>query len=176
MPEYLQPSLLVYHDFTQDPRVLEYLKAYLTHLKGRQNYATGFGQDLAAYLYWRTGEVAWLDLVGGYEGMRDYMRLYETSVPPPVGGLRRKTVTEALQWMATWRPKQKRVFYDGFLDKGCHHTWERFWYFMAAVDDARAKGLLKPYQGPNNPWAEPIWDQDHWKTVPPDKAKEYGWN
>ena len=46
---------------------------------------------------------------------------------------------------------------------------------MAAVDDARAKGTLKPYEGPNNPWAAPAWDADYWKTVPPEKAKEWGW-
>jgi hypothetical protein len=103
------------------------------------------------------------------------MRLWETTVPPPVGGMRRNTVPEALLWMQTWRVKQKTVYHDGFIDKGFHHTWERLWYFMAAVDNAKAKGVLKPYQGPNNPWAEPIWDADYWKTVPPEKAKEWGW-
>lgn len=174
--EYVQPSLLAYHQFTKDPRVLEYLKALLRHEKGVQRYATGLGQDLAAYLYWQTGEVSWLELVGGYEAVRDYMRLFETGVPPPVGGLRRKTVSEAVDgWMKTWGVKQKTVFHDGFIDKGFHHTWERLWYFMAALDDARAKGTLKAYQGPNNPWSEPAWDAEYWKTVPPEKAKEWGW-
>ena len=174
--EYVQPSLLAYHAFTKDPRVLEYLKAMLLHEKGVQRYATGLGQDLAAHLYWQTGDVSWLDLVGGQEAMRDYMRLFETTVPPPVGGLRRKNVTEAVEgWMKTWPVKQKNVFHDSFIDKGFHHTWERLWHFMAALDDARAKGVLKPYQGPNNPWSEPIWDAEYWKTVPPEKAKEWGW-
>ena len=97
--EYLQPAMIVYHRFTQDPRILAYLKAHFKLLEGKQSYSTGKAQDLAAYLYWQTGEVSWLNQVGSREALHDYMRLYETGVAPPVGGLRRMMVSEALGWM-----------------------------------------------------------------------------
>ena len=78
--------------------------------------------------------------------------------------------------MKTWGTKQRRVFHDKFLDKGFHHTWERLWYLMAAIDDARSKGLLKPYEGPNNPWSEPVWDEAYWKTATPEQRKAWGWD
>lgn len=173
--EYLEPAFIVYHRFTRDPRVLEYLKAFMIHLEGKQGYSTGRAQDLAAYLYWETGEVQWLELVGGAEGLHGYMRLFETVAPPPVGGLRKMTVSEALGYMQNWGTKRKMVLHAHFADKGFHHAWERLWYFMAAVDDAKNKGILKPYEGPNNPWAERAWDADYWKTVSPEQAKEWGW-
>mgnify|MGYP001169017485 CR=1 FL=1 len=173
--EYLQPSFLVYHRYTRNPRVLEYLKQHFKQLKGKQGYSTGLAQDAAAYLYWQTGDASWLEQVGGYESMRGYMRLYETNVPPPVGGTRRMMVSEALGWMKNWSPKQRRVFHAHFGDKGFHHAFERLWYFMAAVDDAKLKDILKPYKGPNNPWTDPVWDVNYWNTATPEQKKEWGW-
>ncbi|MBI4026593.1 MAG: hypothetical protein HY360_16520, partial [Verrucomicrobia bacterium] len=173
--EYLQPAFLAYHQLTHDARVLKYLQDYFTEHKGKEGYATGKAQDVAAYLYWETGDAKWLDLVGGAENMRNYMRLYETRVPPPVGGMRRWTVTETLNNYKTSKVKYKQPFYDGFIDKGFHHTWDRLWLFMAALDDARKKGNLKTSTHLDESWAGPVWDAEYWKTVAPEQAKEYGW-
>ncbi|MBI4027041.1 MAG: hypothetical protein HY360_18800 [Verrucomicrobia bacterium] len=173
--EYLQPALLEYHRVTQDPRVLKYLQDYLSEHKGRQRYGTCKGEDTAARLYWQTGDVKWLDLVGGAENMRNYMRLVDTKRPPPAGGMIYRTVNDILDALKTVPVKYKTPFVQTLLDDTYHHTWERLWLFMAAVDDARKKGILKPATDLDPNWVGPIWNEEYWKTVSPEKAKEYGW-
>lgn len=166
--EYLQPSLIVYHRFTRDPRVLEYLRAYMLLLNGNQGHSTGKAQDLAAYLYWQDGDVKWFDPVGGYEGMQGYMRLFETREQLPRHGMKKRQVSDVLNY-------PQRIDYETVMDKDVHHTYGRLFYFIAAVDDAMTKGILKPYKGPNNRWTSPEWNSSYWNKASEEEKKKWGW-